>query len=79
MLLVCCDISETISAVMIRRFGGYMCCYIPTFWRVLLYSDVSDAVLLCFDVSDLLLYSDVSDTILLLSGFVLRYFCVPGS
>jgi hypothetical protein len=35
-LLVCCDISESICAVMFRRFGGYLCSYVPTFLKLVM-------------------------------------------
>lgn len=69
---------------MLRRFVEYMCSYAPTFRRL-------SALLVCCDISETICavilrsFSGLSAStfrrlsVLLLSGVVLRYFCVPRS
>ena len=42
-VLLCSDVSDAVCAIMLRRFGGYLCSYAPTFRR-LLCSDVSETI-----------------------------------
>jgi hypothetical protein len=52
-LLLCSDISETVFADMLRRFGGCLCSYTPTFWRLaVMLRRFGFYMLICCDVTE---------------------------